>query len=401
MNGMREIVGADRGTLSWNRVLVSTLLFFTLLGFGWWTHESWPDEFPLHLEELDRQAWHVGVPTFFVERYATFHQQVGALRNQFREERSRWWPSRGVEEFDRAYKKLVDEATLLIQATRQKRSAIRQELEDRILRERAQVLRLRAESRVFDLQRDMRALSKAEAWLDEAEHRIHGNQLKPTTRAIQSAVAHLQQVEVHSLAQMIRYTDEQDLNRWRTWYVRTVKGTKYSGDWALVIVKASREARVYQNGKMEARYPVELGFNGLEDKRYEGDGATPEGLFKVVKKKSQGETKFYKALLLNYPTDEHKRWFLNGRYQGLIPNGQKMGGLIEIHGTMEGGEELTSGCVSVANEAMDRIFELARVGTSVTIVGAIDRDNPVKMDIHDIEDHRRNRPEWVMVTKKT
>ena len=401
MNGRRNIAGADGAILSWNRVLVSALLFFTLVGFGWWTHESFPEEFPVYLEELDRKAWNVGVQTFFAERYATFHQQVQDLRNQFREEQNRWWPGWKLEEFNQAYQKLVDEAALLIQATEQKRSVIRQELEDRILRERAQVLRLRAESRVFDLQRDMRALSKAEGLLDEADHRIHANQLKQTKRVLQSAVALLQQVEIHSLAQMIRYTEDQDLNRWRTWYFRTVKWSENTGDWALIIVKSTKEIWIYRRGKMEARYPVDLGFNGFEDKRYEGDGATPEGLFKVTKKKGKGESKFYKALLLNYPTDENKRRFQDGRRQGLISMEQRIGGLIEIHGVTDGGEELTSGCVSVPNEAMDRLFELVNVGTPVTIVGAIDRDNPVMADMRRIEEHRRTRPEWVMVTKKT
>ena len=401
MEGKRGITGPDRTTLSWNKVLVSALLFFTMVGFGWWTHESLPDEFPVQLEELDRKAWTVGVQTFFEERYAKFHREVRALRNQFRQERNRWWPSLNVEEFNRAYQKLVDEGTLLIQGTKQKRLVIRQEIEDRIMRERAQVLRLRAASKVFDLQRDLRALSQAEALLEEADRRLHANQLKQTKRAVQSAAAYLQQVEIHTLAQMVRYTEAWDLSRWRNWYFRTVKWSETTGDLALVIVKASREARIYKGGKVTGRYPIDLGFNGFEDKRYEGDGATPEGQFKVVRKKEHAETKFYKALLLNYPTEGQKRRFLNGRRQGLIADSRSIGGLIEIHGTTEGGGEFTNGCVSLPNEAMDYLFELVRVGTPVTIVGAIDRNNPVMTETLDIENHRRNRPEWVIVTKHT
>ncbi len=401
MNGQREMMGADRVALSWNRVLVSALLFLTLLGFGWWTHESLPDEFPVQLEELDRKAWNLGVQTYFADRYATFQQEVRILRNQFRKERSRWWPGLKLEEFNHAYQKLVDEGTLLIQGTKQKGLAIRQEIEDRIMRERAQVLRLRADSRVFDLQRDLRALSQAEALLEEADLRMHANQLKQTKRAVQSAVAHLQQVEVHTLAQMVRYSEDWDLSRWQNWYFRTVKWSETTGDLALVIVKASREVRIFQGGKVMGHYPVDLGFNGFEDKRYEGDGATPEGLFKVIKKKENAETKFYKALLLNYPTEIHKNRFLNGRRQGLIGVGQSIGSLIEIHGTTEDGGEFTNGCVSLTNEAMDHLFELVRVGTAVTIVGAIDRNNQVVRGIEDIEDHRRSRPEWVLVPERT
>jgi len=372
-----------------------------LAGFGWWTQKSLPDEFPVHVEELDRRAWKAGAQAFFVERYATFHRDLQALRSQFREEQNRWWSNLEVEEFRLAYQKLVDEGNLLIQATEQKRAVIRQELDDRILRERGQVVRLRAESRVFDLQRDMRALSMAEALLDEADRRSHGDQLKQSKRVIQAAVALLQQVEIHSLAQMIRYTEERDLSRWRSWFFRTVKTSEQNRDVALIVVKAEREIRVYDRGKLQSRYPVDLGFNGFEDKRYEGDGATPEGLFKVVRKKGPGETKFHKALLIDYPTDESRRRFQDGRRRGLIAVGQKIGGLIEIHGNTDDGEELTSGCVSVVNEAMDRIYSLARMGTPVTIVGAIDTENSVLADMQAIEEHRRSRPEWVMVARKT
>ena len=48
-------------------------------------------------------------------------------------------------------------------------------------------------------------------------------------------------------------------------------------------------------------FDAELGTNWVGDKRVKGDKATPEGMYKITKKFDGRKTKYYKALLLDYP----------------------------------------------------------------------------------------------------
>ena len=51
-------------------------------------------------------------------------------------------------------------------------------------------------------------------------------------------------------------------------------------------------------------FNAELGKNWVGDKRVKGDNATPEGMYKITKKLDSRKTKYYKALLLDYPNAE-------------------------------------------------------------------------------------------------
>jgi hypothetical protein len=72
--------------------------------------------------------------------------------------------------------------------------------------------------------------------------------------------------------------------------------------------------------------------------------------------------------------------------KGLIPGQAGIGGAIEIHGG--GKDSLTKGCVGLENKDMDRVYDYAREGTAVTIVGVVSIENTIlaeigKLDIHD------------------
>jgi murein L,D-transpeptidase YafK len=112
-----------------------------------------------------------------------------------------------------------------------------------------------------------------------------------------------------------------------------------------------------------------MGANSLAQKYREGDMATPEGRYRVRQIKDRGQTRYYRALLLDYPTREDLRRIEAAKKAGAIPAGAHPGGLIEIHGEGGLGEDWTNGCVAVTNAHMDGLFELVRVGTPVTIVG--------------------------------
>ena len=121
-----------------------------------------------------------------------------------------------------------------------------------------------------------------------------------------------------------------------------------------------------------------LGKTGLEIKELRGDKATPEGMYKITKKFDSSKTKYYKALLLDYPNDEDIAKFKAEIATGSLPASAKIGGLIEIHGNGGKGIDWTEGCVALTDKEMDVVFKISKVGTPVTIVGSmVDLENVV------------------------
>ncbi|WNM57864.1 L,D-transpeptidase family protein [Candidatus Nitrospira allomarina] len=377
---------------AWRRRWMITLVLVLLpaLTFAWWGQTDYPDTFPSLVEDLDRQAWVIGAETLLPDRYQQFHTHVLELRSQWRTEANHWWTTGDAEQFNRTYQQLVEEGSLLIEASRQTIIALRLEVEELLQPEQAQLTRLRALSHVFDLEDDMLALSLAEGLLRESVLRLEEGQYLQARSAGEQAIEHLRRVEAHVVTQMNRYTNEVQIARWEEWVTQTLQRSVGT---AVIVLKAPRRLLVYQHGRVVADYPARVGFSGLTDKLYEGDGATPEGQFRVMHKKEGSGTIYYKALLLDYPTIAHQQRFHEAKAKGLMPQDRSIGGLIEIHGEDPNNEETTSGCIALENSAMDDVFEWVNVGTPVTIVGALNQDNDVVTSLHQLKVHIHERNE--------
>lgn len=139
----------------------------------------------------------------------------------------------------------------------------------------------------------------------------------------------------------------------------------------LIIDKYGRTCQLYNQGNLIGTFEVELSSNWIGDKMHQGDKATPEGTYQVVKTKADVHTKYHKALLINYPNDEDKKRFTNNQKQGKIKSGAQIGGLIEIHGHGGKGIDWTDGCVALTNQDMDLLYSYCSEGTAVTIVGSL------------------------------
>jgi L,D-peptidoglycan transpeptidase YkuD (ErfK/YbiS/YcfS/YnhG family) len=163
----------------------------------------------------------------------------------------------------------------------------------------------------------------------------------------------------------------ENYNTWINWAQKTINESREDEKYAIIIDKFSRECIVYNAGKPVCRFDVELGPNWLGNKKYNGDKATPEGLYKIVSKKENPKTKYYKALLLDYPNGDDKKRFEWNKLRGLIKKNAQIGNLIEIHGDGGKGADWTDGCVALTNKDIDKIFTLASKGTPVTIVGSL------------------------------
>jgi hypothetical protein len=158
---------------------------------------------------------------------------------------------------------------------------------------------------------------------------------------------------------------------WKSWVDKTIRDSKRSGEYSFILDKFSRKFFVYINGTKKYEFDAELGKNWVGDKRVRGDHATPEGMYRITKKFDSSKTKYYKALLLNYPNEEDLARFRSEIARGTLPRSAKTGGLIEIHGNGGKGIDWTEGCIALTDSEMDIIFRIAKVGTPVTIVGSI------------------------------
>jgi L,D-transpeptidase catalytic domain len=212
----------------------------------------------------------------------------------------------------------------------------------------------------------------AAARLAVEEARVYqraGDHRNASVRAIRAEELNAQ-VQDHAASVVARYADPETIARWRRWIAETVAWSKREGRVAIVVFKESHLLTLYHRGAAVATYNIDLGFNWTADKLHEGDGATPEGRYRVVARMGKKASIYYKALLLDYPNAEDRSEFSRARRSGILPAGARIGGLIEVHGGGGRNQDWTEGCIALANEDMDRVFERAGVGTPVTIVGS-------------------------------
>lgn len=142
------------------------------------------------------------------------------------------------------------------------------------------------------------------------------------------------------------------------------------GKTVILISKIENSCKVIRSGKTIADFNAEFGQNWLGKKIKMGDKATPEGIYKVIKKKSGKETKFFKSLLIDYPNGEDQAKFAERIRKGEITKNSHIGNLIEIHGDGGKGVNWTDGCIALENKDMEQLYKLCSVKTPVVIIGA-------------------------------
>jgi len=208
-----------------------------------------------------------------------------------------------------------------------------------------------------------------------AEQRLREKDFPGALEAARSGSKRIDQVEQILLSSMVRYTAHPDLPSWRRWVEEAIRRSRADGDVAFVVDKLRRRMTVYRSGKKEKTYSVDIGLGGMDRKLRSGDDATPEGLYKIQEIRGPGQSRYYRAFLLDYPNEQDRRRFELARRNGWIPKGANPGGLIEIHG--EGGrdQDWTKGCVALTNAEMDELSRWVKLGTVVAIVGYNPRDN--------------------------
>ena len=176
-----------------------------------------------------------------------------------------------------------------------------------------------------------------------------------------------------------RFADRERITRWQLIAQHTADWSRAHRSTAIVVSKADRTLTLYKNGHQVLSYPVRLGYNGLREKQYQGDGATPEGQYRVISKRGAGQTNFYRALVLDYPNSEDHRKFTLAKRAGRIASSKGIGGQIEIHGVENELMAQTLGCIMLDNHQMLALYERVESGTPVAIVGALTEGNSVAL----------------------
>ncbi|TSA33434.1 MAG: hypothetical protein D4R64_14175 [Porphyromonadaceae bacterium] len=205
--------------------------------------------------------------------------------------------------------------------------------------------------------------------LREAELNLEQKNFKECRRKLELAKFDLLEVARYTKTLLNDYFS--NLPMWKRWYDQTIRESARNQSYAIIVDKFAGKCFLFLSGKLQTAYPVELGKNWIGEKRYSGDKATPEGRYKITKKKDGRQTKYVKALLLNYPNDEDKQRFHSEIRAKTLPGYARIGGLIEIHGGGGKGVNWTDGCIAFADNDMDSLFRIVPVGCPVTILGSL------------------------------
>ena len=134
----------------------------------------------------------------------------------------------------------------------------------------------------------------------------------------------------------------------------------------IIVRKAERIMTLMRHGQEVSRHSIRLGFTPDGHKMQEGDGKTPEGVYRIDRRNPY--SRFHLSLGINYPTPAQRK---AAKQKGVSP-----GGDIFIHGQPNRLKGLgialpydwTDGCVAVSNKEIETIYTLVPIGTKVTIL---------------------------------
>ena len=141
---------------------------------------------------------------------------------------------------------------------------------------------------------------------------------------------------------------------------------------ALRVEKSRYRLTVLYRGKAVKSYPIVLGANPVDDKRFEGDNCTPEGHFALTVVRAHRS--WSRFMLLNYPTAVSRQRFRRAKRDGVIAQNATIGGAVGIHGVpnhadqaIDRGQNWTAGCISLKTHDIEEVSSVCRAGTPVLI----------------------------------
>lgn len=141
------------------------------------------------------------------------------------------------------------------------------------------------------------------------------------------------------------------------------KFRRYTGpDVTFVVVnKEARRMHLFHDDTVLKSYDVQLGFAPVGPKQFEGDGKTPEGLYRIDRRNP--DSRFHLSLGISYPNVKD--------YAAAKAVGKSPGGDIFIHGQenpfRKKKHDWTWGCIAVTNWEMEEVYAMVKNDTLIQI----------------------------------
>ncbi|MBI4844038.1 MAG: L,D-transpeptidase [Nitrospirae bacterium] len=325
--------------------------------------------------------WKAGAEIYAPEEYKGYLSSLKNGRDLLIAQNAKFGPFRDYESVTQEFRNIILRGELIKGIIEEKKGKLYFETAEKIDSLNSRVENIRKLSSMINEGRlSSHSLTKAEIYLGEARQ-LFGKELYNDAKKKIDIASRLVSVSVDALSPILkRYADEGQIAKWQGWVRETVNESKERGDYTIVISKIDKKLILYNGGVLYKTYEIGIGINGSKDKLYAGDRATPEGKYRIIKKVRN--SRYHRALLIDYPNDEDRRQFVISKRKGIIPKYAQIGGLIEIHG---GGKDgMTYGCVGMDNNHIDELFRIVEIGTPVVIVGAVDFKNHISSAIREL-----------------
>jgi lipoprotein-anchoring transpeptidase ErfK/SrfK len=352
--------------------------------------EAVPQDAVKAVENIDRDLMELRAAEFSPADYTRFAQQWMALkaRVQADEDLIRWpWEPNDLEV---ALRRLQEEGSRTVTRLTKERESLRQSAEDKIARVENRFRMMTLQVSAIDSRLVLGQKSdEIELYMKQAHTFYEQGRYDRSLDASDLAAQNLATQAAVLSSELGRYADRDRISRWQQMAKGTITWSRIHQASAVVINKADRVLTLYRNGHQVVSYPVRLGLNGIREKQYQGDGATPEGRYRISSKGGQGQPQLYRALVLDYPNKDDRRRYQLGRKSGQIPASRGIGGQIEIHGVENELMAQALGCVMLDNPQMALLYNRVAKGTPVTIVGALHKQNSVALTLATLDDRKK------------
>jgi L,D-peptidoglycan transpeptidase YkuD (ErfK/YbiS/YcfS/YnhG family) len=348
------------------------LLISLIILYGCSTPPVPPEVREAELQEHD--LWRAGADIYATEEYKNYKSALRIAKDHLIKERAKFVLFRDYEPVQAEFRDTLLQGEGVLKKIQEQKQIISSNLANQItfFQNRIETLK-KLTSLINEGRLSRQQLMKAEILLSEAQLLTEKGQYVDAEEKLKEIPEYTAGAIETILPILNRYADKAQITKWQAWVNDTIEKSKEKGDYSIIVSKIDKKLILYKSGKPYKTYNIELGKNGFKDKLHAGDMATPEGKYQIIKKLPK--SRFYKALLINYPNEDDRRQFAIARRKGVIPSRVGIGGLIEIHG---GGKEgMTYGCIAMENHQIAELFELVDLGTPVTIVGAIEYENSI------------------------
>lgn len=331
-------------------------------------------------EEQENNLWRLGAQAYAPAGYDRYKTALRKAQEELIKEKSRFIWLQDYRQVQAEFRDVLTAGYALQKEIIEQKNIRKESAADQLSSLKSRMDALKNLTKTINEGRLARVdLAKAELYLVEAANRYENGDYGGAEDRIKTASGFVKTAEDAILPILGRYADKKHIGKWRGLADETIVESRETGVPAIIVNKSRRTLVLYKNGVPFRTYNIGLGRNGSLDKLRAGDHSTPEGKYRVIKKISN--SRYHKALLINYPNEEDWRNFRQAKKKGLIPADAGIGGLIEIHGG--GKDSMTEGCISMDDREIDHLFSLVEVGTPVTIVGAVDFRNNLSTAIED------------------